>query len=305
VLLAVPALRALHAQGGAVTIAAQPRIGALLVALGVAEDALAFDTLGLDALFVESRPAPDMRCARHLATAGRVVCWFGARDAGFVRRLRGLAPDAVVAPPATATGRVWEHLLHTVAGVGVALRPASAIDGAPAVREQPRADRAPVVVSSTLREQGRGALREAGWDGAAPVVVVHPGAGGLAKRWPVEGFAGVVADLDATIVVHQGPADAEAARALLGHLRRRALALVDPPLPALAGVLASAAAYLGNDSGISHLAAAVGAPSVVLYTEAALPWLPWSPTARCLTVTTTTLVPAERDAARAALAALP
>jgi ADP-heptose:LPS heptosyltransferase len=183
---------------------------------------------------------------------------------------------------------------------------------------------APVTVSPELRAQGRHALREAGWDGVSRIVVLHPGAGGAAKRWPVEGFLDVVAGIDATVVVHEGPADAEAARALVtraagapgaegarGHARfataagprNQVIALVDPPLPVLAGVLAEAAAHLGNDSGISHLAAAVGTPSVVLFRPGALPWVPWSPTARPLTVNTTTVTAAERDAVLDALVA--
>jgi ADP-heptose:LPS heptosyltransferase len=58
---------------------------------------------------------------------------------------------------------------------------------------------------------------------------------------------------------------------------------VEPELPALAAALAGARAYLGGDSGVSHLAAAVGAPSVILFPPAHLPrWTPWSPTARAI-----------------------
>jgi hypothetical protein len=38
-----------------------------------------------------------------------------------------------------------------------------------------------------------------------------------------------------------------------------------PSLTALAGALARATVYLGNDSGVSHLAAALGIPSVILF----------------------------------------
>ena len=283
VLLAVPALRALRASAIALTIGAQPRIGALLVALGVTDRAVAFDTLGLDALFGGAPLAPDAPLARHLRDAPRVVCWFGARDADFTRRLRALAPDAVVAAPTTSAMPVWQHLLQTT--------------GASATRE-------PITPTPALLDDGSRALRAIGWDGASRVLVLHPGAGGVSKRWPGDGFVRVVEKVDATLVVHQGPADAEAVRALVERIRQPVLRLVDPPLPTLAGVLAGAAGYLGNDSGVSHLAAAVGTPSLVLFTEAALPWRPWSPTAHCLTVTTTALVGDECRAVRAALSAM-
>ena len=45
---------------------------------------------------------------------------------------------------------------------------------------------------------------------------------------------------------------------------------MSPPLPVLAGVLSMAQAYLGGDSGVSHLAAAVGAPAVILFPAATL-----------------------------------
>jgi ADP-heptose:LPS heptosyltransferase len=286
VLLSVPALRALAASGDTVTMAAQPRIGALLVALGAAGRAVAFDTLGLETLFTGAPLAADAPLARHLAASTRVVCWFGARDAQFVARLGALAPGVTIAPSTTSTMPVWAHLL---AGAGI---------------DASGADRAPIAVPPALVAEGRAALRAAGWDGRSRVVVVHPGAGGVAKRWPVDGFAGVVDALDATPVVHEGPADADAVCALLARVRRSALRLDNPPLPLLAGVLASARAYVGNDSGVSHLAAAIGAPSVVLFTEPALPWIPWSPTARCVTVTTSRLIRSEQAAVAAALASL-
>jgi len=40
---------------------------------------------------------------------------------------------------------------------------------------------------------------------------------------------------------------------------------VDLPLRTLAGVLARCSVYVGNDSGVSHLAAAVGAPTVAIF----------------------------------------
>ena len=105
VLLAIPALRALRAMHGAVTLAAQRQLAALVAALGETDAAHDFETLRLDVLF-----AGDGRA--ELPPADQVVCWFGARDADFTRRLHAQAAGAVVAP-SVGSGLVWEHLLRT------------------------------------------------------------------------------------------------------------------------------------------------------------------------------------------------
>jgi ADP-heptose:LPS heptosyltransferase len=261
VLLSIPALRALRERHRTVMLAAQPRIADLLLALGIVDDACPVDRLELDALFVND----DARA--RLFGADHVVCWLGARDPDFKRRLCARAPSVTVAP-SVAEAIVWKHLLRT------------AVPGAPAVVDG-------VVVPAALRDAGRDLLRNAGWDGESRLLIAHPGAGSAAKRWPVDGFASAInaAALDRalTVALHQGPADAEAVAALVRKLAAP-LVLEDPPLPALAGALAHAAAYVGNDSGVSHLAAAVAVCPVVLFVAANLRWRPWSATARLVTV---------------------
>jgi ADP-heptose:LPS heptosyltransferase len=271
VLLAIPALRALRRGGVQLGVAAQARIARLLVTLGEADEALDFEALGLSALFGDGE-------APRLPRVDRLVCWFGARDGGFVARLGRVVPGAIVAP-SVATGEVWRHLLSTVDG---------------------EADVATARVPDDLIEEARAALRACGWDGRAPVVLVHPGAGSPAKCWPAEGFAAALAGVDARIVVHRGPADAEAVAALARRVPG-ALVLDAPPLGVLAGALACSAAYVGNDSGVSHLAAAVGAPSVILYGPANLPWRPWAPAPHVRVVTFERAVKEDVDAVTVAL----
>jgi ADP-heptose:LPS heptosyltransferase len=252
------------------------------------DKALAFDALRLDALFTDESEAP----APPLRRAARVVSWFGAGDAGFVRRLSALVPGAIVAPPFAAGRAAWEHLLRSV---GAALEDASRW-------------REPIVAPAELVDEGRRELGRAGWDGATPLVLVHPGSGGTAKRWPVEGFAAVLERLAASgrivLAIHEGPADRDAVADLRVRLSVPILGLGEPSLTTLSGTLGVVTAYLGNDSGVSHLAAALGVPSVVLYVADKLDWRPWARHVEPLVVATARLVPGDVELVGAALAGL-
>jgi heptosyltransferase III len=256
VLLAIPALRALRVGGARLTLAAQARIAALIAALGEADAGQDFEALRLEALFAGEGAA-------RLPPVDRLVCWFGARDLDFVARLSALVPNTVVAPSTSPQHEVWAHLLATVGGA---------------------AERRPAAVGADLLARGHAALIAAGVEPSRRVLLVHPGAGSPAKCWPPDAFAGALAGLDdVAIVVHEGPADAEPVARLLARVPS-ARHLARPDLPTLAGVLAGCAAYVGNDSGVSHLAASVGARALVLFAEEKLRWRPWSTTTRVVPV---------------------
>jgi len=271
VLLAIPALRALRESSAKVILAAQPHIASLVVALGEADAACDFESLRLDALLAGDEGA----C---LPQAARIVCWFGARDPCFPRRLAELAPRVTVAP-STAPGRdVWEHLLVTAAEPGATAR------------------REPAHVAEALQRDGAAALDAAGVDPSRPIVVVHPGA-----------FADTLTTVSAragiAVVIHEGPADADVV-AQLASLLPSARVLRTPALGALAGVLARCTAYVGNDSGVSHLAAAVGAPAVILFAPSNLAWRPWTEVPRVVTVAMERANDSDVGAVRGALGAL-
>jgi hypothetical protein len=265
VLQAVPALRALRREGP-VVFAGQPRLGALLRGMGLVDTALSFDGFGLEALFT-AETAPPSLVAR-LAGFHRVISWFGARDKVYARQLGAIARASVIATP-VGDDRipVWRHLLATIGASS--------------------ADLARCLPADSWRDQARRMLRELGAEPERPLLVAHPGAGGRWKRWPAETAARVIADLgrsaDVQVSIHQGPADGEVVDDLYRRLDARALRLVEPDLSLLAGILDLAAAYIGGDSGVSHLAAAVGAPAVILFPPSTRErWAPWSPTARTL-----------------------
>jgi ADP-heptose:LPS heptosyltransferase len=100
--------------------------------------------------------------------------------------------------------------------------------------------------------------------------VIHPFASSPAKRWPMENFRAVAKALGMPVQWCAGPEET-----LEGAVRFR-------DLYQLACWLSRARLYVGNDSGISHLAAAVGTPMVAIFisTDPAV----WAPRGEKVTV---------------------
>jgi ADP-heptose:LPS heptosyltransferase len=84
-------------------------------------------------------------------------------------------------------------------------------------------------------------------------VVIHPFASSVSKRWPMQRFRAVSEILGVPVKWTAGPEEA----------LEEAVRFDD--LYQLACWLAGARAYIGNDSGIAHLAAAVGTPVVAIF----------------------------------------
>jgi heptosyltransferase-2 len=137
-------------------------------------------------------------------------------------------------------------------------------------------------VEKREREAGRKALDSAGWDGR-PFVALHLASfAHAAKRWDLERFARVIDSLASELSLgavllgsaSEKPMNAEAA-ALVREARITDLS-GKSSLAEVLGVLAEAALFVGNDSGISHLAAGAGTPAVVVFgptdPEATRPW---------------------------------
>lgn len=103
----------------------------------------------------------------------------------------------------------------------------------------------------------------------ARLAVVHPGASDPRRRWPPARFAAVadaLGDAGAQIVISATDAEADAAKAVVGHMRHRPIDLTGRlPLPALCGLLGRAELIVSNDTGPLHLALALGKPAVGVF----------------------------------------
>jgi heptosyltransferase-2 len=125
-----------------------------------------------------------------------------------------------------------------------------------------------VVPTESTLARGRAALERAGVDLAAPLVGIAPGAAyGYAKRWPPVRVADVIRRLAArgvTTVLVGSAGDREAGREIESAARTVNL-IGRTDLRELMGVAAACRAFLSNDSGAMHLAAAIGVPVVAIF----------------------------------------
>lgn len=106
-----------------------------------------------------------------------------------------------------------------------------------------------------------------------PIVALHPGSGGFApaRRWPPARFAAladaIIAD-GAQLVLVGGKEEAALRQSVLGAMRHAADVLDiggQTTLSELAGVLQRCTLFVGNDSGVAHLAGSVGTPVVSIF----------------------------------------
>jgi hypothetical protein len=237
--LALPALRALrtrHPRAGLTAVVNGPLCG-LVETVGIADAVVSLDAAESAGLFAGER------LPRWLAGRPVVYSWLGADDEHLRVRVAGATRAARFLRVERGPGPTHAAVAY-VQAVGAAADVASL---AAAGRIVPPPSAAAAALFAELR---------------GPVLAIHPGAGSRAKRWDVAGFVQVAQWWRAAggaVLAIAGPAEGDEAP-VLGAPEVR-----DWALPDLAAVLSRAALFLGNDSGVSHLAGAVGVPSVVLF----------------------------------------
>ncbi len=103
-------------------------------------------------------------------------------------------------------------------------------------------------------------------------IVIHPGSGGRHKCWPVENYFTLADSLrNAEVIWMLGPAEVERDQQLADAVHHRSAdnsepVVIEADLLQAAKMIVSADLYIGNDSGMTHLAAALGVPTIAIFT---------------------------------------
>lgn len=126
-------------------------------------------------------------------------------------------------------------------------------------------------------------LRAAGcedFSDGKPFAVVHPTAAFDTKQWATENFARAAEELAArglTPVAIVSPKEASVVDSLKQQSSAPIIGLSDLSLPEVTALASRARLFVGNDSGIAHIAAAAGAPCIVVFGSSNIAhWRPWT-----------------------------
>ncbi len=122
-------------------------------------------------------------------------------------------------------------------------------------------------------------LRRAGVEGKA-LAVIHPAAAFATKQWATDKFARVAEHISArglAVVVITRSVESGIAKALKEASAAPVVTMTHLSLPQVTALATRARLFVGNDSGIAHMAAAVGLPSVVIFGSSnTTHWRPWA-----------------------------
>lgn len=245
-LLACPSIRALSDER-AVDVLGHTERAALAVAGGIADAAHALDSVDFDSVFSE----PSVRLRDFLSRYDRAVVWMRDDDGAIADGIERSGVKRVdVFPGLPPPG--WDR--HASAYYLECL-------GLP--------DAPPIHLNIAAASD-------------AHDVVIHPGSGSRSKNWPLDHFMDVAARLESKgrrVEWCLGPAELESGA--FADLRDRGM-LDSPSLVALAAHLANTNLYIGNDGGITHLAASVGCKVLAVFgsTDPRI----WAPHGDCVTV---------------------
>jgi len=249
----LPALRSIarRHEGASLELMARGELARFAVGrLGVARGHV-IDRSEVSALFSESDDA-ETRAASFFGGFDRVYSFFAAENSSFQRMLTMVC-----------AGEVTFHPFRPISFAGGDGHVASAYLRSLGESESIALDECRVELTTEDRDGAARALASKGLE-AGKFILLVPGSGSPRKNWPAAKFAELALRLpkDCSAAILLGPAESELESYFQGE---RIPMLKDLELGEVAAVAQMARGFVGNDSGVSHLAAAMQAPGVVLF----------------------------------------
>ncbi len=257
IILALPALHLLKKDSPGVRLTLAGNSDFLdAVASGLADRIVSLSMIPLHRLYGDDPLGTED--LRFWSSFDRVLSWTGSGDASLAQRLRQVHGAVRIAGWRPAAG-AGTHVSRLFAESLVPWIPRPITLAPYRLR-----------LTAENRSRAESWLEKHGVRGDSRLLALHPGAGNSAKRWPVSRFSALaqslLADPSRLLLLIEGPAEAGISAELKRGLPPKQFLLAENvPLSLLSSLLGRCRVHVGNDSGISHLAAALGIPTVVLF----------------------------------------
>jgi len=230
----------------------------------------AIDSIDLHRLFAESRTF-DLADRDSLINAFADYCWvvtfLGEPDSNFEQNLIFTVNCSHTAevitlsmkPPEEFTGHLTDfYRQQFIVQSGLSL----------SRRQNQPTDRL-IRATGADKNRGRELLKEIGIDFAERLVVIAPGSGGVQKCWHLDNFLAVAEELilrGIEVVFLLGPAEMERfSNAAIRDITKIARYVANLPLTDVCGLLSCTDGFVGNDGGITHLAAGLGVRTITVF----------------------------------------
>jgi heptosyltransferase-3 len=250
-ILTLPVLQALRGQwpDAYIELIGYPHIANLALAANLVDHVESLDRAGI-ARFFTPTPTFTEEQAAHIRSFDVVFTFLHDPESLVRDNLTAAGAQMVLyGSPLVTDGHAVDHLIKPLETLAIYASGAT-----------PR-----LTLDERRRERGREWLIAHGC--AKRPVALHPGSGSPRKNWPADRFVAVArktsgAGCSPFFVI--GEADDAPAKVLRESAADYPV-LRDATLVDVASVLSHCAAYVGNDSGITHIAAALGIPAVALF----------------------------------------
>ena len=274
IILSLPAISLIRARHPSARITIAGNLDHLAaIASNYADKAISLATLPVHRLY--SQELISEEDVRFWTSFDWILSWTGSGDPGFLSNFNRIHPNVLIGSWRPMPGetrhvsRLFLDSLNLEIPPGIELIPAH------------------IKLDSGLTDEGVQWLASHGCNRTEPLIALHPGAGSGVKRWPLDRFVNLALHLAVQeklrLLVIGGPAEVGLGEEITRALPEAAVVQAAcSPLSLIASLLAQCRGFVGNDSGIAHLAASIGVPSVVLFG----PTLPqhWAPLGRHVTV---------------------
>ena len=192
----------------------------------------------------------DERVSEFFGSYGAIYSWHGNGQPDFVRSLAAASRNRAQVFPFRPSGNHIHQIDYYLSCIGVK-----------EARSTPKICLRPEAIAWNEEYRQRHNIN------GKPLLVLAPGSGAREKHWPQEYFRAVAQwwrdTIPGNVIVLFGPVEeehSEMAEAFSSFVIARNLNLGQ-----IASLLASADVYLGNDSGVTHVAAAVGTRTIALF----------------------------------------